>query len=343
MRIGALNASVRQKTWNPGFIYSFGDLGFYGDLSDLPTLFQDSIGTIPAVLGQPVGRVNSANGNGVYASQATSSKKSILKRMPTSGIRNIVGDSEDNTTSLWVKARVTTTATSMTETTDFGTHTLSPSMTIPNLLISETCTVSCDVRQIAGSRRALLFLAGAFVGKFVNFNFDTKGISASAGTTFGYTDLGDGSYRLWITAQTVNNGTGTAGIRIADTDTAGFREYTGDGVSTIGVTNFQLEKGALTNYQRVVGNYDVYEPGFNQVCWLDYDGVDDELVLNNPDLGTNATRIRAQLGGSVIEQGLTLGANLTLNTDNLGLILINRALSTEEQNMITNYYSRMVA
>ena len=65
-----------------------------------------------------------------------------------------------------------------------------------------------------------------------------------------------------------------------------------------------------TGYQQTFGGYDVYEPGYNQVYWLDYDVVDDVLVSTNPDLGTNVTRARATIGGAVIEQGVTLSANL---------------------------------
>ncbi|SDH27167.1 hypothetical protein [Nitrosomonas sp. Nm132] len=344
MRIGALNVPVRRAIkFNLKALFANGEQGFWNDPQDLSAMFQDSADTTPAVLGQPVGKILDKSGNENHATQVTTSKKPILKRQPTSGIRNVVGDSEDNTTLLWTKSRVTVNTASITETTSFGVHTLSPTTTIPNLLVGDTCTVSCDVRQISGSRRALLYLAGSFVGRFANFNFDTKNIATSAGVSAGYIDLGGGVYKLWLTSQSMNDGSGLAGIRITDNDTAAFREYTGDGISTIGVTNFQFEKGALTDYQKAIGGYDVYESGYNQVYWLDYDGVDDALVSTNPDLGANATRAMATIGGAVIEQGLTLGANQTLNTDSLGLILINRALTADELTAITSFYNEMVA
>ncbi|MCO6427530.1 hypothetical protein, partial [Nitrosomonas communis] len=72
-----------------------GDLGFWHWPQDLSSMRQDSAGTIAAVLGQPVGAVLDKTSNGYKATQATTSLKPILKRMPTSGVRNLLVDSDD--------------------------------------------------------------------------------------------------------------------------------------------------------------------------------------------------------------------------------------------------------
>lgn len=64
---------------NPAALFDAGQQGYWLDVSDLTTMFQDSAGTTPAVVGQPVGRINDKSGRGNHFTQATTAAKPILR------------------------------------------------------------------------------------------------------------------------------------------------------------------------------------------------------------------------------------------------------------------------
>jgi hypothetical protein len=49
---------LRGGSFSPALLFAASEPGAFYDTSDLSTMFQDSTGTTPAVVGQPVGRVN---------------------------------------------------------------------------------------------------------------------------------------------------------------------------------------------------------------------------------------------------------------------------------------------
>ena len=59
--------------------FANGEQGFIYDISDLSTLFQDVAGTIPAVVGLSVARINDKSGNGNHAIQVTPTSRAILR------------------------------------------------------------------------------------------------------------------------------------------------------------------------------------------------------------------------------------------------------------------------
>lgn len=71
--------------------------------------------------------------------------------------------------------------------------------------------------------------------------------------------------------------------------------------------------------------------------WINYDAIDDVLNTTFPSsLGSNCTVARAVVGGSpVILTGQTIGTSYADSTDHAGLIIINRALTTQETNDLT--------
>lgn len=83
MRIGlGLGLTMRRgggATFNPATLFAAGEVGAWYDPSDLSTMFQDSAGTIPAVVNQPVGRINDKSGNARHAVQATTAAKPVLR------------------------------------------------------------------------------------------------------------------------------------------------------------------------------------------------------------------------------------------------------------------------
>lgn len=66
--------------FTPGSLFSAGEKGAWYDPSDLSTLFQDNLGTVPVTAaGQIVGMMRDKSGNGNHAVQATGAAKPILR------------------------------------------------------------------------------------------------------------------------------------------------------------------------------------------------------------------------------------------------------------------------
>lgn len=75
---------------------------------------------------------------------------------------------------------------------------------------------------------------------------------------------------------------------------------------------------------------------------IDYDGVDDSLVVTFPaDMGTACTVGRSvPQGEATILTGQTITTTYTDNTDHCGLVIINRALSATETNQLRRWLNR---
>lgn len=73
--------------------------------------------------------------------------------------------------------------------------------------------------------------------------------------------------------------------------------------------------------------------------WTNYDGVDDVLNTTFPSsLGSSCTVARANVGGApTILTGQTIGTTYADSTDNAGLIIIDRALTTQETTDLTTW------
>lgn len=65
--------------WSPLSLFASSEQGAWYDPSDLSTMYEDSAGTTPAVVNQPVGRILDKSGNGNHATQATTSLKPVLR------------------------------------------------------------------------------------------------------------------------------------------------------------------------------------------------------------------------------------------------------------------------
>lgn len=67
-------------SWSPLELFAASEDGFWLDPSDLSTVWQDTAGTVPAVVGDPVGRINDKSGNGNNAIQGTAANRPILRQ-----------------------------------------------------------------------------------------------------------------------------------------------------------------------------------------------------------------------------------------------------------------------
>lgn len=67
--------------WTPKLLFEDGRPGYWGDPSDLSTLFQDTAGTIPVTAaGQSVARMNDKSGRGNHAMQADAARRPTLQQ-----------------------------------------------------------------------------------------------------------------------------------------------------------------------------------------------------------------------------------------------------------------------
>ena len=77
--------------WTPTKLFAAGEAGGLWDFSTLANLYQDSAGTTPCTaVGDPIGKVLDTSGRGNHLTQATSTKRPVLGRMPATGVRNFL-------------------------------------------------------------------------------------------------------------------------------------------------------------------------------------------------------------------------------------------------------------
>ena len=89
------NAATPPTTsFDPATLFA-GAAGAFYDPSDLASMWQDSAGTLPAVVGQPVGRINDKSGNGVHATQINAASRPLLLQDPA-GNRYLQADGIDD-------------------------------------------------------------------------------------------------------------------------------------------------------------------------------------------------------------------------------------------------------
>ena len=91
------------SSYDPATLFS-GAAGVFFDPNDSAAVWQDAAGTVPGVVGQPVGRLSDKSGNGNHAMQVTAGARPTLRADP-SGKRYIIGDGVDD----WLRASFTMT------------------------------------------------------------------------------------------------------------------------------------------------------------------------------------------------------------------------------------------
>lgn len=64
--------------WTPAALFTGGVQGAWYDPSDLSSMWQDSAGTTPAAVGQPVGKILDKSGNGNHATMTTAANRPTL-------------------------------------------------------------------------------------------------------------------------------------------------------------------------------------------------------------------------------------------------------------------------
>lgn len=288
------------RGFNPARLFGATDTGWFYDLSDMSTLFQDAAGTTPVTaVGQPVGLCLDKSGRGNHRSQSTSLPRPTYARHPLGGIRNLLTFTEQFDNAAWVKSNATVTANAAvapdgTTTADLlvadtasAVHKASYTFTY----VATTGVVSFYVKS-AGLRYFGVGTVSTTPTRYAFFDFNninsfTKASNSTADfASVAVTLVADGWYRVSVSdaylGGSSNNLLRIYALGSQPASAGGFSEaslaYTGDGTSGILIWGAQLELGSTaTAYQRVVSAFDVTEAGVPDLYYLAYDGTDDCL------------------------------------------------------------------
>lgn len=77
---GGLGLDSALGGFTPLSLFSAGEQGVWYDPSDISTVWQDSAGTVPGAVGQPVGKLIDKSGRGNHATQAVAASRPILRQ-----------------------------------------------------------------------------------------------------------------------------------------------------------------------------------------------------------------------------------------------------------------------
>ena len=236
---------------------------------------------------------------GSHATQPTSTKRPIYARHPEGGIRNLLNYTEQLDNDYWSKnADIITPNAAIAPD---GTQTADKFVAANNNSTHEfnfgnnfgTSVFVQSIHAKAGEY-SFLFINGVASGDFTFFNLSngTIGSVSSQHSNVTMTPAGDGWYRCSITVTGANAGTGFGASNVN-----GLYNYQGNGIDGIYMWGAQLEVATeASNYQKRVTDIDVTESGVGEVYYLKFDGVDDQMFINN--LTSPNTPITALFGYS---------------------------------------------
>jgi len=236
--------------------------GEYESLILVNTTGSPSLYVVGANFTGSIDNVSVTEIQGSHATQPTSTKRPIYARHPEGGIRNLLNYTEQFDNGYWTKfagATASGTTINLPATSDrvFSNYTpLSNTAYTYSAILSGSGTVTLQLQMGGVSSETQVTLTATPT----KHSFTVTTTSAAAGFVF---------------------------IRKRGSDTA--TTLTCDGV--------QLEYATeASNYQKVVTDIDVTESGVGEVYYLKFDGVDDQMFINN--LTSPNTPITALFGYS---------------------------------------------
>ncbi len=245
---------------------------------------------------------------GSHATQSDSTKRPVFARHPERGRVNLLKYTEEFDNGFWGKSDATVIPNAIQSPTgestadkifDSGLASWS-GVHLPNAGVTvtsgKTYTFSVFVKnaglnwvQIGGS-------TPAFAGTYANVNL-TTGEAGNSNTSVSVSDVGNGWFRVIISAvciQTHANGSFFVAMYNSDVGSR-LPTFSGQGSDGLYIWGAQLEEAnEATGYQKVVDDYDITESGYKSVYYLQFDGVNDLLLINN--LTSSATPLTAMFG-----------------------------------------------
>lgn len=269
-----------QRGFNPARLFGTTDTGWFYDLSDMSTLFQDAAGTTPAAIGLPVGLMLDKSGRGNHRSQSISLNRPTYARHPLGGIRNLLTFTEDFSNAAWSKLRGGTGVTPVV-TNNAG---LAPDGT--NTAIRVVCDISSGSTS---SDWSFIRQSATSIGVNRLRSFWIKSNTGLAQTImYGYTGATSESVTTeWTFVERAE----FSGLQNFDWGLVG--GVTGQTLDVL-IWHPQLENGSTaTAYQRVGSVFDVTEAGQPDLYYLSYDGLNDSLSTSAFAWGTDKATVVA--------------------------------------------------
>lgn len=234
----------------------------------------------------------------------------VLARRPVSGIRNLL----DNSASFagWNNSAGSLTATVLgtpeIEMVKLAARAGQSGLTFVALpsVVQAAQIATFSVVASAAEYPILHFTGGdGFAASRGAFEVDLTTGAVLSGSAF-VESLGSGLFRA--STQLDYSGSGNKNLYIRPREEVGV-DVLGDGVKGILLAQAQLEIGsAPTSYQNRGNQYDVTESGQRAFWYLSNDQIDDELVVEFPDLGSDVTEFWADENGVTIQGGQLIGA-----------------------------------
>jgi hypothetical protein len=211
---------------------------------------------------------------GNHATQSSLESRPTLARVPASGRRNILNQSEAYTSYVPSNASVTLANGSGKVFSDNGASgsLLIPGITPPTIV--EPCGFSVDMKPNGFNFGGLELRQGANIRQaFFNLQTGEVGNVSSGLATFVEGPDAEGFYRCSVFGPALDTR-----LRIIPTNEFGIT--LGDGVSGILFRRLQLELGTSpTPYQKTLSTFDITEAGQPDNFFLSFDGVDDFLSI----------------------------------------------------------------
>jgi len=304
-------------------LFGAGQVGVMFTPWDIESLFTDNTGLVAAAIGDQIGQMADASGNGKNATQSTLGFKPRLGRLPKTGRKNLLTYTEQFDNAVWTKTASsvsanavvapdnTTTADTIIENSASTFHTFNSANI--NVTSGETYTLSIYVKPAGRSRiklegsDALRFPGSAF------FDVSTGSVVTSTTGVATIESVGNGWYRCIYKATSTQTGAVQAFATLVSTGTT--INYLGDGASGLHIWGAQFQAGVVSAYQKVVTDYDVTERGQQNCNYILADGSNDGMQTPAVDFtGTNKVTIWVALtktsdaaAGRVIETGTSYG------------------------------------
>jgi hypothetical protein len=288
------------------FLRAFGSLFYAGQPGHLALAapqycFADTAGTIPAVLGGQVARVNSPVPGQPYLVQETAAARLTMGRHPSGGIRNLVN------------AGRTLGSTNLTQT--LNAQTVNGE---PYRRLTETTSLAAAGQRFAGESRTynagdVIVISARVIGAGRHVAFSVGNVAAATfNTTTGQVSATDGAGfiaagvapdgRFWIKGQFPTTAAYQNQYRLIQNPAVSFQQYDGDGTSGAFIGRIGIEMQAASAphgpspEQIRLSDFDITEAGIELPYYLQGDGVDDHMTTSETVNMSTLTKARLVAG-----------------------------------------------
>jgi hypothetical protein len=333
----------RRLKFSPASLFAAGEQGAWFEPSPT-TCFTDTTLTTPASVGQAVAGMTDLSGNDNHATQSITSARPILARVPASGRRNLLNNSDNLSAYATLNSPVVTPNAAPNP---FGTANDATLFEVgegqTQFLIRGVGTI-----QLGQSRTGSVYFKPISVASGARISFGHQDRVPQTPVIFPdlapNTTQTSGLSNVSVFAEPVGN---DGWFRLSSSQTRD--SLSGDEVrigflaalagNQILLWRAQYEEGlTMTAPQRVGSTFDVTEAGQPDNFFLFNDLIDDVINWTAPADDYSIARINAGATVTLLASQALSGATNLLNTARTGpYIAVDRALTTAEQGNVTTY------